>query len=217
MNFPFYIARRYLFSKKSTHAINVISGISIVGVAVATMALVVTLSVFNGFHDLVASFFTQMDPQLKVTPIKGKTAPADDPLLKKIKQLPEVEVATECLEDQALAVYGDRQQMVRVKGVEDNFDQLTHIREILEGDGTFELHAADLFYGIPGIGVAYQLGLGYTYSTLFSLSSSRSQPRLLQRKSRILSSRSRLTSRTLPAVATRFATATNSRTTPSVL
>ena len=163
MNFPFYIARRYLFSKKSTHAINVISGISVVGVAVATMALVVTLSVFNGFHDLVASFFTQMDPQLKITPVKGKTAPADDPILTKIRHLSEVEVATECLEEQALAVYGDRQQMVIVKGVEDNFNQLTHIQEILEGDGDFELHAADLSYGIPGLGVAYQLGLGYTY------------------------------------------------------
>ena len=163
MNFPFYIARRYLFSKKSTHAINVISGISVVGVAVATMALVVTLSVFNGFHDLVASFFTQMDPQLKVTPVKGKTASADDPLLLKIRQLPEVEVATECVEEQALAVYGDRQMMVKIKGVDDNFDQLTHIREILEGDGEFSLHAADMSYGIPGLGVAYQLGLGYTY------------------------------------------------------
>ena len=130
----------------------------------ATMALVVTLSVFNGFHDLVASFFTQMDPQLKVTPLKGKAAPADDPVLTKIRQQPEVEVATECLEDQALAVYGDRQMMVRVKGVDDNFDQLTHIREILEGEGTFELHAADMFYGIPGLGIAYQLGLGYTYT-----------------------------------------------------
>ena len=163
MNFPFYIARRYLFSKKSTHAINVISGISVVGVAVATMALVVTLSVFNGFHDLVASFFTQMDPQLKVVPTKGKSAPADDPILTKIRQLPEVDVATECLEDQALAVYDNRQMMVKIKGVEDNFDQLTHIREILEGDGTFELHAADINYGIPGLGVAYQMGLGYTY------------------------------------------------------
>ena len=163
MNFPFYIARRYLFSKKSTHAINVISGIAVVGVAVATMALVVTLSVFNGFHDLVASFFTQMDPQLKVIPVKGKSAPADDPILVKIRQLTEVEVATECLEDQALAVYSDRQMMVKIKGVEDNFDQLTHIREILEGDGIFELHAADMNYGIPGLGIAYQLGLGYTY------------------------------------------------------
>ncbi len=163
MNFPFYIARRYLFSKKSTHAINVISGISMVGVAVAAMALVVTLSVFNGFHDLVASFFTQMDPQLKVVPVKGKTALAADPILTKIRQLPEVEVATECLEEQALAVYRDRQMMVKIKGVDDNFVQLTHIREILEGDGEFELHAADMSYGIPGLGVAYQLGMGYTY------------------------------------------------------
>lgn len=163
MNFPFYIAKRYLFSKKSTHAINIISGISVIGVAVAAMALVVTLSVFNGFHDLVASFFTNMDPQLKVTPVKGKTASATDPILTEIRQLPEVEVATECLEDQALAVYGNRQMMVKLKGVQDNFDSLTHIREVLEGDGEFALHAADMHYGIPGLGIAYQLALGYTY------------------------------------------------------
>ena len=104
MNFPFFIARRYLFSKKSTNAINIISGISVIGVAVATMALVVTLSVFNGFHDLVASFFTTFDPQLKVTPVMGKTVAADDPILTKIKQLPEVDVATESVEDQALVI-----------------------------------------------------------------------------------------------------------------
>jgi len=163
VNFPFYIARRYLFSKKSTNAINVISGISVVGVAVATMALVVTLSVFNGFHDMVATLFTQLDPQIKVTPIKGKVVAADDSLLTRIRQLPEVDVATEVMEDQALAVYGERQAMIRLKGVEDNFDKLTHIREVLEGDGEFELHAADMYYGILGMGVAYQLGTGYTY------------------------------------------------------
>ena len=163
MNFPFFIARRYLFSKKSTHAINVISAISVVGVAVATMALVVTLSVFNGFHDMVASFFTAFDPQLKVTPVMGKTAPADDPILTQIKQLPQIDVATETVEDQALVIYHGRQAMVTVKGVEDNFDQLTHIKEILVGDGEFELHAADMFYGIPGIRLAEALGTGYTY------------------------------------------------------
>ncbi|MDE6646960.1 MAG: FtsX-like permease family protein [Prevotella sp.] len=178
MNFPFYIARRYLFSKKTTHAINVISGISVVGVAVATMALVVTLSVFNGFHDLVASFFTQLDPQLKVTPVKGKTALASDPVLTQLRQLPQVEVATECLEEQVLAVYGDRQMMVKVKGVEDNFDRLTHIREILEGNGDFELHAADMNYGIPGLGVAYQLGLGYTYEHPLKIFAPRRQGQL---------------------------------------
>ncbi len=163
MNFPFFIARRYLFSKKSTNAINIISGISVIGVAVATMALVVTLSVFNGFHDLVASFFTTFDPQLKVTPVMGKTVAADDPILTKIKQLPEVDVATESVEDQALVIYRGRQAMVTVKGVEDNFDQLTHIKEILLGDGEYELHAADMFYGIPGIRLAEQLGTGYLY------------------------------------------------------
>ena len=106
-NFPFFIARRYLFSKKSTHAINIISGISAGGVAVGTMALVVTLSVFNGFHDLVASFFTSFDPQIKVVPAMGKTAPSDDPILTEIKQLPAIDVATECVEDQAMAVYGE--------------------------------------------------------------------------------------------------------------
>ena len=163
MNFPFYIARRYLFSKKSTHAINVISGISVVGVAVATMALVVTLSVFNGFHDLVASFLTSFDPQLKVTPVKGKSVAADDPRLTQIRELPQVDVATECLEDQALALYDGHQAMVTLKGVDDNFDQLTHIGEILVGDGQFELHAADMHYGLLGIRLAETLNTGYMY------------------------------------------------------
>ena len=163
MNFPFYIARRYLFSKKSTNVINIISGISVVGVAMATIALVVTLSVFNGFSDLVASFFTAFDPQLKIQPTEGKTAPADDTILTELRSLPQVDVATECVEDQAMVMYKGCQAMVTVKGVEDNFDQLTHIRDILYGDGTFELHAADLQYGIPGVRLAYQLGMGFYF------------------------------------------------------
>lgn len=160
MNFPFFIARRYLFSKKSTHVINIISSISVIGVAVATMALVIVLSVFDGFHDLVASLFTNFDPQLKVVPIEGKTAPTDDPILTKIRQLPEVDVATETVEDQALAVYQDKQAMVVVKGVDDNFPELSHITDILYGDGSFSLHAANLQYGTVGIRLAQTLGLG---------------------------------------------------------
>lgn len=163
MNFPFYIARRYLFSKKSTHAINIISLISVLGVAVATMALVVVLSGFNGFSDLVASFFTNFDPQLKIEATKGKAMPADDPLLVKVKHLPGVEVATECVQDQALAVYHDKQAMVTVKGVEDNFDSLTHISNILYGDGDFTLHVANLQYGVIGIRLAQDLGTGVTW------------------------------------------------------
>lgn len=160
MNFPFFIARRYLFSKKSTHVINVISSISVIGVAVATMALVIVLSVFNGFHDLVASLFTSFDPQLKVVPVEGKTAPADDPILTKIRLLPQVDVATETVEDQALAIYNDHQAMVKIKGVDDNFVELSHITDILYGDGSFSLHAANLEYGAVGIRLAQNLGIG---------------------------------------------------------
>ena len=160
MNFPFFIARRYLFSKKSTHAINIISAISAIGVAVATMALVIVLSVFNGFHDLVATLFTSFDPQIEVVPTMGKTAPCDDPILTKIRQLPEVDVATESVEDQALAVYQDRQAMVMIKGVDDNFTELSHINDILYGDGAFSLHAANLEYGTLGIRLAQTLGVG---------------------------------------------------------
>lgn len=164
MNFPLYVARRYLFSKKSTHAINIISAISVVGVAVATTALVVVLSGFNGFADLVATFFTSFDPQLKVQPVEGKSVAADDPVLTKIKQLPEVAVATECVEDQALAIYHGKQAMVTIQGVSDNFDSLTNISDILYGDGSYELHTANLQYGVLGIGLAQQLGTGVQWN-----------------------------------------------------
>ena len=169
MSFPFYIARRYLFSKKSTNAINVISAISVIGVAVATMAMVIVLSVFNGFQDLVASFFTNIDPQLKVVPVMGKTAPADDPILTKIKANAHVAVATECVEDQALAIYHGRQSMVTVMGVEDNFRQLTDFDQVLRGDGDFMLHAANLQYGILGVRLAQNLDMGYDWDGFLSL------------------------------------------------
>lgn len=178
MNFPFYIARRYLFSKKSTHAINIISLISVIGVAVATTALVVILSGFNGFADLIASFFTNFDPQIKVEAAQGKTMKADDPKLLKLKSLPEVEVASGCLQDQALAVYKDLQLMVNVKGVDDNFAELTGITNILYGDGEFFLHAANLEYGVPGIGMAQQLGLNLPWQGYLRIYAPRKQGQL---------------------------------------
>ena len=159
MNFPFYIARRYLFAKKSTNAINVISAISVVGVAVATMAMIIVLSVFNGFSSLVGSLFTHFDPQLKVIPVEGKTVAADDTMLVAIRQMPEVLVATDCVEDMALAVYEGKQQMVTIMGVDDNFRKQTQIDAILYGDGTFELHDGDMQYGIPGIKLAQDIGM----------------------------------------------------------
>ena len=133
------------------------------GVAVATMALIVTLSVFNGFHDLVATLFTSFDPQVQITPAKGKSFPVDNEKLLKVKKLPQVEVSTEVVEENALAMYKGKQAMVTVMGVEDNFNKLTNgmipVEDggILYGDGDFTLHAASLEFGVLGIRLAEQL------------------------------------------------------------
>lgn len=159
MNYELFIARRYLFAKKSHHAINIISGISVLGVAVATMAMVVTLSVFNGFQDLVADLFTAFDPELRVMPTDGQTVSMNDKALLRLKASGVVEVYTPVLEGQALVVQDGRQQVVTIKGVADNITEQGHIEDILYGDGTFCLHADVLEYGILGIQLAQQLGL----------------------------------------------------------
>lgn len=161
--FSFYVARRYLFSRKSHNTINIISGISACGVAVATMAMVVTLSVFNGFREYVSSFFTAFDPELKVVLKQGKTVSSDDPALTALRTADEVEVYTEVLEEQALIVGNDRQWVVNIKGVDDNFREQADLDNILYGDGEFVLHADVLEYGIMGIRLAQQLGLGARY------------------------------------------------------
>jgi len=157
--FPFYIAKRYLFSKKSHTAINIISGVSVCGVAIATAALVCILSVFNGFQDMVAGLFTAVDPELKVVPVEGKYVAADDELLETLRKNRNIAVYTEVVEDNALLIANNRQVMVTIKGVDDNFEDLTDINNILYGDGIFELHADVLDYGVAGIGVLQQLGL----------------------------------------------------------
>lgn len=134
------------------------------GVAVATIALIVTLSVFNGFHDLVATLFTSFDPQVQIMPVKGKSFSCDNEKLLRVKTLPEVEVATEVVEEKALAMYKGKQAMVTVMGVEDNFNQLTNINSILYGDGDFTLHAANLEFGVLGIRLADALGCSAHFS-----------------------------------------------------
>ena len=163
MNFPFYIARRYLFSKKKHNAINIISGISVCGVALATLALVCTLSVFNGFQDMVASFFTAFDPQLKITVREGKVFDAQDERIRAVCALPEVEVFTETLEENAMVQYKDRQAMVVLKGVEDNFEELTAIDSILYGAGEFVLHDSIVNYGVMGVELVATLGTGLEF------------------------------------------------------
>ena len=159
MNYRLFIARRYLFSRKSHHAINIISGISVAGVAIATMAMVCTLSVFNGFRDLVAGLFTAFDPQLRVTLTEGTSVSQDDEALHRLRRHPDVKVYTPVMEGQALVVQDRRQQVVTVMGVADNFPEQASINNILYGDGSFCLHADVLEYGVLGLRLAARLGL----------------------------------------------------------
>ena len=163
MNLPFYIARRYLFSKKKHNAINIISGISVCGVALATLALVCTLSVFNGFQDMVASFFTAFDPELKISIREGKVFDGQDERIQAIRALPEVAVFTETLEENAMVQYKDRQTMAVIKGVEDNFEDLTSIDSILYGAGDFLLHDSIVDYAVMGIELVSTLGTGIQF------------------------------------------------------
>ena len=163
MNFPFFIAKRYLFSKKSHNAINVISAISVCGVALATLAMVCTLSVFNGFQDMVATFFTAFDPQIKITSVKGKVFDGSEPVFAEIRTMPEVAVYSESVEDNAMVQYKGRQAMAVIKGVEDNFDKLTPIDSILFGRGELILHDEVVDYAIPGLQLLSTLGTGIRF------------------------------------------------------
>ncbi|MGP1477437.1 MAG: FtsX-like permease family protein [Phocaeicola sp.] len=163
MNVSFYIAKRYLLSKKSHNAINVISGISVCGVALATLALICTLSVFNGFRDLVADFFTAFDPELKVSVASGKVFNPADQKIQSLCNLSEVAVFSEVLEETAMIQYKDRQTMVVIKGVEDNFEQLAPIDSILYGKGSTTLRDEVADYAIPGVDLVAMLNSGVRF------------------------------------------------------
>ena len=169
MNFPFYIAKRYLFAKKSHNVINVISGISVAGIALASFALVCTLSVFNGFNDLVATLFTKFDPELKIVAAQGKLFDIDNCAVEEISQLPFVEDYSYSLEEQALVQYRNTQQIVVIKGVEESFYSTSGIEDILRGNGIFMLTDAVCEYGIPGMGVISNLGSGIQPAEPFKL------------------------------------------------
>ena len=155
---PWFMARRYLFSRKRVAAINIISGISVLGVAFGTAALLCTLSVFNGFSDLIGTLYTAIDPELVVEPAKGKMMAADDPALTRVREREDVEASTYTLTDHALILFSGHPTVVMLKGVDDQYDRVNGIRSILYGSGSYKLHEGDVEYGIPAIGLASFMG-----------------------------------------------------------
>jgi lipoprotein-releasing system permease protein len=159
LSFSLRIACRYLFSKKSHNTINIISGISATGVAIGTIALIVVLSVLNGFESLVANMFSSFDPDLKITAVQGKTFDINTNEFEQLKKMKSVAVFTEVVQENALLRFKDKQMPATVKGVSSNFAQLTQIDSIIY-DGAFVLNDGAFERAVPGIGVARMLGLG---------------------------------------------------------
>jgi len=158
MNLPFNIAKRYIFSKKSTNAINIISGISVFGIAVGTTVMILLFSVFNGLEDLLTGFFNTYNPDLKVVPYEGKTF-ADDAIdMAQLEKLENVEFVSKTLEEVAFFEYDGDQTFGVIKGVDENFAKVNRIDSIII-DGVYRTRQDDINFAVIGDGIRYKLAI----------------------------------------------------------
>ncbi|MBX0291832.1 ABC transporter permease [Hymenobacter sp. HSC-4F20] len=158
MNVPLLIARRYFLSKKKRNIISIISNISMVGVAVGTMALIIVLSVFNGLEEVARSLYGKSDPDLVISAVQGKSFAVDTRFVKRIQTLPGVALVTEVIEDNALLQYRDRQMVVKMKGVSDNYYHQSNIDSAIV-EGSSQLHRDGMDYALLGAGVQHELSI----------------------------------------------------------
>lgn len=158
MNISLFIARRYLFARRSANAINIITGISVLGVAIGTAALILVLSVFNGFEDLLSGLFGHFNPEVKVTPAKGKTFQADSLLMSRVKALPGVWYASETLEEIAFFEYEGSQNFGTLKGVDSVFARVNNIDSTIQ-EGEYKLKIFERNCAVAGAGMRNKLGI----------------------------------------------------------
>lgn len=164
MNLKFFIARRYLFSTKTQNVINIISAISMTGVAVGTAALIVVLSVFNGFDSLIQTLFNSFDPDLKITLAEGKTFIPESNEFDKIRNLKSIVHFTEVLEENVLLKYEDKLHPATIKGVTKEYTKTTGIDTMIV-QGSFFLEKNNINYAVVGQGIAYYLSMGLNFVT----------------------------------------------------
>lgn len=184
MNLSFHIARRYLFAKKSHNAINIISMISVFGIALATAALVCVLSVFNGFTGVVSRTFSAFDPELQITPAQGKVFDPANPQIEEVKKITEIAFTSESLEENALLKNGERQEPIILKGVSKKFENLADIDKLIidgrfllreDASGTAENAEPDslaewhIDNGVVGAGLAMFLGVRANFVNLVEI------------------------------------------------
>jgi len=162
VNLPLHIARRYLFSRKTHNAINIVSLVSVLGVAIAVAALVCVLSVYNGFQKLLGDMYSSFDPQIKIKVVEGKTFVTSTADFATIRKDPAVAVFCESLEENALVQYKNAQTSATIKGVSDNFGKLTQVEKLMSA-GNFTLKDANFNYAVVGVGLAGILGTGSSF------------------------------------------------------
>ena len=158
MNVSSFIARRYFTSKKTKNFIQVLSWVSMIGVAIGTMALIVVLSVFNGLEDVLRSVYQTFDPDLKIESVKGKSFQVSEDFLEGINQVSGVGATAQVIEDNALISYRDQQVVVRIKGIEESYLRTNKLDTFLL-QGELKLIENDQSFAILGAGVAYELGV----------------------------------------------------------
>jgi len=158
MNLPLFIAGRYLFAKKSHNVINIISAISAVGMAIGTAALVIILSVYNGFDELVKSTLSNVEPDILVSPVKGKVFVPQQEDLDKIAALPGVKRYYKVLEENVFVDYDEHQGVARAKGVDEAYEAESPLLEHMTA-GEFSLHKGQVPQMVAGAGLAYKMGM----------------------------------------------------------
>ena len=164
MNLSAFVARRYLFSKKSHNIINVISAISLIGVAVCTMALIIVLSVFNGFDDLIKSMFSNFDPDIKITPAQGKVLEPKAEELQSVCQLNCIDLVCETLEENVLLEYDKHMNPGIIKGVSEQYSHLTGIDTTII-NGAFTINDGRRPMAVVGAGLAYYLSVNINFTS----------------------------------------------------
>jgi lipoprotein-releasing system permease protein len=159
LNLPLFIAKRYLVSKRKKNFINVISIISVVAVAIITAAIIIVLSIFNGLGDLIHSLNNSFDPEIKIVATKGKSFTVSQSLIKKIEDVPGVQVVTEVIEDIAYAKYNNASRLITLKGVGDNFVDQKRIPKESMVEGELQLKRNGVPRALIGYGVRNSLSI----------------------------------------------------------
>ena len=158
MHLPLFIARRYLFAKKSHNVINIISAISAVGMAIGTAALIIILSIYNGFDELVKSTLSNVEPDILITPAKGKVFIPNGETFDRIRQNPLIDEYDLILQESVFVDYDGHQGIAKAKGVDSAFEAESPLAEHIT-NGEFSLHKGQLPQMVVGAGLAYKMGM----------------------------------------------------------